>query len=67
MLTTRRRKLILERLARDSQVVAKDLAAEWGTSEDTIRRDLRDLAQAGRLVHPLRPRARQLPPAPSRP
>lgn len=49
MLTTRRRKLILERLARDSQVVAKDLAAEWGTSEDTIRRDLRDLAQAGRL------------------
>jgi DeoR/GlpR family transcriptional regulator of sugar metabolism len=49
VLTTQRRKLILERLARDGQLVAKELAAEWATSEDTIRRDLRDLAQAGRL------------------
>lgn len=49
MLTTQRKKLILERLARDGQVIAKDLAAQWQTSEDTIRRDLRELAQAGRL------------------
>ena len=49
MLTTQRKQLILQRLARDGQVVAKDLAAELGTSEDTIRRDLRELAAAGRL------------------
>jgi DeoR/GlpR family transcriptional regulator of sugar metabolism len=49
MLTTQRKQLILHRLARDGQVVAKDLAAELGTSEDTIRRDLRELAAAGRL------------------
>jgi len=36
-------------LARDGQVVAKDLAVEWDVSEDTIRRDLRKLAAAGRL------------------
>jgi DeoR/GlpR family transcriptional regulator of sugar metabolism len=49
MLTTQRRKLILGRLARDGQVLAKELAAELKTSEDTIRRDLRELAQAGQL------------------
>ncbi|HTU98976.1 MAG TPA: DeoR/GlpR family DNA-binding transcription regulator [Luteitalea sp.] len=49
MLTSQRKALILERLARDGQIVAKALAAELGTSEDTIRRDLRELAQAGRL------------------
>ena len=49
MLTTQRKQLILHRLGRDGQVVAKDLAAELGTSEDTIRRDLRELAAAGQL------------------
>lgn len=49
MLTTQRKQSILDRLARDGQVVAKVLAEEWQTSEDTIRRDLRELAQAGRL------------------
>jgi DeoR/GlpR family transcriptional regulator of sugar metabolism len=49
MLTTQRKKLILARLAGDGQVIAKALAQEFGTSEDTIRRDLRELAQAGRL------------------
>lgn len=49
MLTTQRKQLILQRLARHGQVVAKDLAAELGTSEDTIRRDLRELAAAGQL------------------
>jgi DeoR/GlpR family transcriptional regulator of sugar metabolism len=49
MLTTQRKKLILSRLTRDGQLIAKDLAREFDTSEDTIRRDLRELAQAGKL------------------
>jgi DeoR/GlpR family transcriptional regulator of sugar metabolism len=49
MLTAQRKKLILARLARDGQVIARELAEEWQTSEDTIRRDLRELASAGRL------------------
>lgn len=49
MLTAQRKKLILNRLADEGQIVAKDLAQELGTSEDTIRRDLRGLAQAGKL------------------
>jgi DeoR/GlpR family transcriptional regulator of sugar metabolism len=49
MLTTQRKQLLLTRLAADGQVVAKALAHELGTSEDTIRRDLRELAQAGKL------------------
>ena len=38
---------ILERLARSGRVMAADLAREFGVSEDTARRDLRDLAAAG--------------------
>ncbi len=38
---------IQSRLARDGRVAAADLAREFRTSEDTIRRDLRDLAAAG--------------------
>ena len=49
MLTTQRKQLILTRLASHGQIVAKDLAGELGTSEDTIRRDLRELAQQGKL------------------
>lgn len=49
MLTAQRKKLILGRLAARGQIVAKDLAQEFATSEDTIRRDLRELAQEGRL------------------
>lgn len=49
MLTVQRKKLILTRLAADGQIVAKDLAFELGTSEDTIRRDLRELALSGKL------------------
>ena len=48
MLTAQRRDLLLDRLRRDQRVIAKDVAAELGVSEDTIRRDLRDLAAAGR-------------------
>lgn len=49
MLTAQRKQLILKRLSSDGQIVAKALAEELGTSEDTIRRDLRELAQAGKL------------------
>ncbi|RQP23029.1 DeoR/GlpR family DNA-binding transcription regulator [Piscinibacter terrae] len=49
MLTAQRKQLILNRLASHGQIVAKDLADELGTSEDTIRRDLRELAQQGKL------------------
>jgi DeoR/GlpR family transcriptional regulator of sugar metabolism len=49
MLTAQRKKLILSRLAAEGQIVARDLARELGTSEDTIRRDLRELAEGGRL------------------
>ena len=49
MLTRQRKNLILERLASDGRIVAKALAAELALSEDTIRRDLRELARAGRL------------------
>lgn len=49
MLTSQRKKFILTRLARDGQIIAKSLSEELGTSEDTIRRDLRELAQEGKL------------------
>jgi DeoR/GlpR family transcriptional regulator of sugar metabolism len=50
MLTRQRKALLLDRLARDGRIVASALAAELGLSEDTIRRDLRDLADEGRLI-----------------
>jgi len=49
MLTAQRRSLILARLKADGQIVAVALAKEIGLSEDTIRRDLRDLAAEGLL------------------
>lgn len=49
MLTSHRRQLILDALRADGRVVAKDLAAQWDVSEDTVRRDLRDLAAQGLL------------------
>lgn len=49
MLTSQRKQYILDVLKRDGQVVAKHLSQELGLSEDTIRRDLRELAQAGAL------------------
>jgi DeoR/GlpR family transcriptional regulator of sugar metabolism len=42
-----RQQLILERLQRDGKVIAADLAQEFRVSEDSIRRDLRDLAAQG--------------------
>jgi DeoR/GlpR family transcriptional regulator of sugar metabolism len=49
MLTAQRKQLILKRLAAQGQIVAKDLAQELATSEDTVRRDLRELALQGKL------------------
>lgn len=49
MLTTHRKKAILDLLKRDGQVVATDLSVAFEVSEDTIRRDLRELA-AERLL-----------------
>ncbi len=47
MLAAQRRDLLLDRLRRDGRLVAKDLAVELGVSEDSVRRDLRELAAAG--------------------
>jgi DeoR/GlpR family transcriptional regulator of sugar metabolism len=46
-LPQQRQRAILDRLARDGQVFAVELAQAFGTSEDTVRRDLRELAAAG--------------------
>jgi DeoR/GlpR family transcriptional regulator of sugar metabolism len=48
VLPQERHREILRRLAESGRVLAAGLAREFGTSEDTIRRDLRDLAEAGR-------------------
>lgn len=47
ILPEERQRLIVARLGEDGRVVAAELAREFGTSEDTIRRDLRDLAARG--------------------
>lgn len=49
MLTEQRRQRILQLLQRDGTLVARALAATLGTSEDTVRRDLRELAKQGAL------------------
>ena len=49
MLTTERKAHLLKLLKRDGRMEAKDVAAELGLSDDTIRRDLRELAAAGKL------------------
>src|SRR4051794_41362601 len=47
MLPAQRRDLLVSRLERDGRLVAKDVAAELGVTEDSVRRDLRELAAAG--------------------
>lgn len=49
MLTVERKRHVLEVLRREGRVVARDLSAALGLSEDTIRRDLRELAGEGLL------------------
>ncbi len=53
MLTEERRQVILERLRRDGRVVAAEVSSSLAVSPDTVRRDLRELAEAGllRRVH----------------
>src|SRR3954447_2883896 len=48
MLPAQRKDFILERLRTDGQVMAKDVAADLGVTEDSVRRDLRELAAEGR-------------------
>ena len=50
VLTAERRQAILAQVERDGRVVASELVANLGVSEDTVRRDLRDLAEQG-LLH----------------
>jgi DeoR/GlpR family transcriptional regulator of sugar metabolism len=76
VLTDERRTLILDRLRTHGRVLAADLTAELDVSADTIRRDLRELDDAGMLrrVHggalprdgdgaPFQARARRAPEA----
>lgn len=48
-LAAERRQHILDVLFRNGKVLAAALSQELGVSEDTIRRDLRELAEAGQL------------------
>ncbi len=50
MLKEERQQIILDALRRDGKVVATELSARLQVSEDTIRRDLRELAASGRLT-----------------
>lgn len=50
MLAAERRNQILELLRRDERVLVGDLAARFGVSEETIRRDLANLEQLGLAV-----------------
>lgn len=49
MLAAERRQYILATLHRDGKVLAGELSAALEVSEDTIRRDLREMAEAGLL------------------
>lgn len=49
MLTRQRKQHILDLLKREGRIVARQLSEELRLSEDTIRRDLRELAQEGLL------------------
>src|SRR5438067_13638362 len=49
MLTAERRRSIVQTLQRDGKVLASELSKTLHVSEDTIRRDLRELAAAGML------------------
>jgi DeoR/GlpR family transcriptional regulator of sugar metabolism len=63
VLASQRKNEIVDRVRTNGSVIAADLATEWNISEDTIRRDLRELATEGKLhrVHggavPLSPAA----------
>lgn len=50
MLAAARKDLLLTRLRADGRIIAKEIATELGLSEDSIRRDLRELDAAGLAV-----------------
>src|SRR5450759_1713634 len=50
MLTAERRRSIMQTLQREGKVLASELSKDLQVSEDTIRRDLRELATAGELL-----------------
>jgi len=49
MLAPQRKQYLLKVLAETGQLIAKTVSEQLGLSEDTIRRDLRELASEGRL------------------
>lgn len=49
MLKEERQQIILQTLQKDGKVLAGELSKVFDVSEDTIRRDLRELASAGKL------------------
>jgi DeoR/GlpR family transcriptional regulator of sugar metabolism len=49
MLTAQRKQFLADKLRRDGRLLARALAIELGVSEDTIRRDLREMARDGLL------------------
>lgn len=49
MLKDERQQLILDSLRKNGRVLANELSQQFDVSEDTIRRDLRELAEAGQL------------------
>lgn len=49
MLTSQRKQELLASLKKTGQIIAKDMSIAMGVSEDTIRRDLRELAREGLL------------------
>jgi DeoR/GlpR family transcriptional regulator of sugar metabolism len=63
MLSAERKRLILESAGRDGRVVATELSRRFKVSEDTIRRDLRELAAEG-LLHRVHGGALPLPKPP---
>jgi DeoR/GlpR family transcriptional regulator of sugar metabolism len=63
MLAVERKRQILEVIGKDGRVVASELTQRFGVSEDTIRRDLRELAAEG-LLHRVHGGALPLPKAP---
>jgi DeoR/GlpR family transcriptional regulator of sugar metabolism len=50
MMPAERKRLILRNIGADGRVLASELSQKFGVSEDTIRRDLRELAAEG-LLH----------------
>src|SRR6185369_16674427 len=63
MLAHERKKRILEVVGSEGRAVASELSQKFGVSEDTIRRDLRELAGEG-LLHRVHGGALPLPKAP---